>query len=321
MPTRWTLVAKLAGLAALAGCAALARPPKAMMRGLDHRRRRTQPGARPVLALCLAFAVALGGTACGGGGGSAPEASAQPAQRVPLPPLPPPTAADVTLLMMGNSHTEFNDLPQQLRALLSAGLGGRSVAVTVAPGWMFLDERWGDPASLALLRSQPWTVVVLQAQKYSTTGVFEYSTAGAEALIRASRAAGALPMMFPEWPRLGVPETARIYDLHATIARSEPACVAPIGQAWDLALQRFPALTLHAGDGNHSAPAGAFLAALMLYATLSDGPIQTLPDLQNGVDPSVQAQLRQVAADTLRSAPPRQHCPLDKPLSPKPGSE
>ena len=42
------------------------------------------------------------------------------------------------------------------------------------------------------------------------------------------------------------------------------ACVAPIGQAWDLSLARHPSLILHASDGNHSAPAGAFLAALLI---------------------------------------------------------
>ena len=79
-----------------------------------------------------------------------------------------------------------------------------------------------------------------------------YSTAEAVQLIRISREQRAVPVMFPEWPRRDVDETQRIYDLHASIAQSEPACVAPIGQAWDLALARDPTLTLHASDGNHS---------------------------------------------------------------------
>ena len=266
------------------------------------------------MVLLAVLGAATLGLACGGGGGGGAPAAAEPG----LPGLPP-VAAEVSLLMMGNSHTELNQLPQQLQALLAAGLG-RSASVVVAPGWMFLDERLGDPSSMALLRSRAWTAVVLQAQKYSSSGLFAYSTAEAEALIRASRAAGAQPLLFPEWPRRGVPETARIYDLHAGIARSEPACVAPVGQAFDLALQRLPSLALHAADGNHSSPAGAYLAALMLYATFVDGPLLSLPDLPNGVEATVQAQLRQVAADTVSNVPPRQHCPVDRPLGPKPGS-
>ena len=219
--------------------------------------------------------------------------------------------ADVTVLMMGNSHTSFNDLPRQLDAMLRAGLAGRSVATAEAPGWMFLDQRLSDAPSMQLMDSRRWSVVVLQAQKYSSSGLYRYSTREAEALIRKARRAGALPVLFPEWPRRGIAETQRIYDLHASIARAEPACVAPVGQAWDLAAQRLPNLALHAADGNHAVPAGSYLAALMLYATVTGASPLNLPNVDNGVDPGVQAQLRQVAADTAQTTPPRQFCPND----------
>jgi hypothetical protein len=219
--------------------------------------------------------------------------------------------ADVTVLMMGNSHTSSNSLPRQLQAMLHAGLAGPSVSVTTAPGWKFLDQRLADPASTALLHSRAWSVVVLQAQKYSTTGLYSYSTAEAEQWVQMSRAAGALPVMFPEWPRRGVDETDRIYQVHVSIARQQPACVAPIGQAWDLAKERHLAGGLHASDGNHSTTAGAFLTALVLYATVTGASPRALPDLSNGVSPQQQEQLRQVAADTVQAFPPRQFCPAD----------
>lgn len=234
---------------------------------------------------------------------------------------PAPASADVTVLMMGNSHTSYNALPQQLDAMLRAGLGPRSVATAEAPGWMFLDQRLADAASMRLLESRRWTVVVLQAQKYSTTGRNTYSTREAEELVRRARRAGALPVLFPEWPRRGVAETERIYALHESIARAEPACVAPVGQAWDLAARRFPQLPLHADDGNHAAPAGSYLAALMLYTTITGASPLALPDNDNGVPPAVQAQLRQVAADTAQAVPPRQHCPQDVPTGvPRPAA-
>jgi hypothetical protein len=165
---------------------------------------------------------------------------------------------------------------------------------------------------MALLRSQSWSFVILQAQKYSTSGQFQYSTAEAKALIRISREQRAVPVMFPEWPREGVDETQRIYDLHVAIAQAEPACVAPIGQAWDLALARDPALVLHAADGNHSAPAGAFLAALVLYATITGLSPLDLPALpQYPVDVATQATLRGIAAETVQTVPPRMWCPGD----------
>lgn len=237
--------------------------------------------------------------ACGGGSEAPPDRTA------------PPAAADVSVLMMGNSHAEGGDLPRQLTDLLRAGLPGKTVAVVLAPGRMFLDQRSTDAPSLALLRSQRWTAVVLQAQKYSSSGQVVYSTSEAESLIVLARGVGALPVLFPEWARLGIDETERIHALHTGMARRQPACVAAIGQAWDTALARHPGLRLHEADGNHANEAGAHLTALMLYASLTGQPPRALPAIAGAVDAQVQQWLRAAADDTLRDHPARQHCPAD----------
>jgi len=245
-------------------------------------------------ALLLAAALA----ACGGGGSTAAP--------------PPPVTADITILMFGNSHTAFNSLPDMLAAMVRAGRPGKSVAVSVAPGFLFLDERLNDPVSMAMFNGQKWSAVILQAQRYSTSGTVDYSIAEAVELVRRTRQMPALPVMFPEWPRLGINETQRIYDLHVSIARQQAACVPPIPQAFDLALARYPALVLHASDGNHSSPAGAFLAALVLYATLTGKAPLGLPQLDGfGVDAATQASLRGVADDQVRLLSPRLYCPND----------
>jgi hypothetical protein len=256
----------------------------------------------------VALLVCAGLGACGGGGGGGAE-TGTPAP--PTDPAPPAGTADLNVLMMGNSHTALGDLPRQLAELLRTGQPGRTVEVVVAPGWMFLEERVADAPTLTLLRSRRWSAVVLQAQKYSSSGQFSYSTAEAEALIRMVRTVPALPVLFPEWARFGVDETQRIYTLHTGIAGRQPACVPAIPQAWDLALARHPGLRLHDPDGNHANEAGAQLAALMLYASLTGVSPRGLPVLAGGVDAAVQQQLRQVAGDTLLAHPPRQHCPAD----------
>jgi hypothetical protein len=251
---------------------------------------------RPLVLLALLLG------ACGGGDGGGQN----------NPPSGSPASADIRLLFMGNSHTSSNDLTGMVAEMVRAARPGKTVASAEAPGWMFLDERSNDAASLNLLRSQNWTVVVLQAQKYSSSGQFTYSTAEAEELIRLARQQQAVPVMFPEWPRRDVAETQRIYDLHVSIAQEEAACVAPVGQAWDLALSRHPSLALHAADGNHSNAAGAFLAALILFATITGESPAGVPDLpQFGVDGGSQALLRAVAAETVRGWPPRGLCPSD----------
>jgi len=249
------------------------------------------------------IALSLFLVACGGGGDS---------QRGGATSGPPPFTADITLLFMGNSHTSFNDLSTMVADMVRAAKPGQSVASVEAPGFMFLEDRVPDAPSMDLLHSQDWSFVILQAQKYSTSGQFEYSTEEAKELIRMSRVQHAVPVMFPEWPLRNVAETQRIYDLHVSIAQAEPACVAPVGQAWDLALIRDGSLPLYADDGNHSRPPGAFLAALVLFATITGESPLDLPNLpQYPVDAAMQELLRGIAAETVATVPPRMWCPND----------
>ena len=199
--------------------------------------------------------------------------------------------------------------------MLQAARPGKTVAVTVAPDSFFLEEHLLSPKTVQLLEEQTWSAVILQAQKYSTSGLNSYSTQEAETMVRMARQSKALPVMFPEWPRRGVAETERIYNLHVSIAQKEPACVAPMGQVWELALQRHPELVLYAGDGNHAAAAGAHLSALVLLASLTGEFSISLPTVApSDIPASVQAQLKQVVADTLQSFDARKYCPGDNPV-------
>lgn len=260
-------------------------------------------------SLLLAGLFAL--ASCGGGDGASDPAP-------PPPPPPNPGVADTTLLFMGNSHTAAHGLPQTVGALVRAARPGRSVHVEVAPDWGFLEDHAANPRTLELLDRRRWSFVVLQAQKYSTSGQFSYPIEPAIELARKARVAGAVPILFPEWPRRGIPETQRIYDLHVSIAQREPACVAPIGQAWDLALARHPGLVLHDADGNHSAAPGAFLAAVVVASTITGTPPDAFPFVSAaGVDADTQGLLRRAAADTVLAYAPRQWCPAD-PYPPAP---
>jgi hypothetical protein len=248
---------------------------------------------------------------CGGGSGVAPT-PAPVSTPGPAPASDPAVAAaDMRILMLGNSHTTANNLPDMLAELLRAGRPGKTVVVMTS-GWGFLDEHLRNAATRRLFNSQKWSAVVFQAQQYSQSGTVDYPTTAAVEWVRMARAQQAVPVMFPEWSRRDVTETKLIFDLHVSIAQQQAACVAPIPQAWDLAAVRFPSMTLHASDGNHSAPDGAFLAALILYGTLTGESPLNLPVLAT-VDVSEQSQtrLRAVADEQLRLTPARQWCPDD----------
>ena len=219
-----------------------------------------------------------------------------------------PTAnmpASYNLLFMGNSHSSSHNLPELVAKLLKAGVPGASVNTTLASGYHFLDERLKHQASTKLFNEGNWSHVILQAQKYSTTGRYFYPTDAAEEWIRRTKAKNAQAVMFPEWPRRGNKEEGqRIHQLHQSIAKAEPACVAPIGLAWENAMQRNPRLKLHASDGNHAAYDGAFLTALVLYGTISQQDPAALPVISGlKLNPDTQAFLKQIAAETLKQHP------------------
>lgn len=261
---------------------------------------------RIFLPALIAAGLLVGGCGGGGSGGTAAPVA------VPPPETANPAAANISVLMFGNSHTVANGLPGMLATMLRAGRPGKTVAVVAADGYLTLEERMNHAASRAQLDSQKWSALVLQNQAYSTSGLFDYSITDAVEWVRLARLKGTLPVMFPEWPRRGIDETERIYGLHVRIAKLQPACVAPIPQAFDLALERFPTLALHADDGNHSSPTGAFLAAMVLYSTLTgESPLGLPLFAQYPFSAEVQANLRKVADDQVKLVSPALYCPGD----------
>ena len=255
---------------------------------------------RKIVKWLAALALGSSLSACGGGGGGASDGT------------PPVTQAQLGLLFFGNSHTEGNDLPATVEALVRTVRPGKSVGAVRGPGSMFLDERLGHEPSRALLGARRWSAVVLQAQKYSSSGTVAYSTAEAAQWVRLAREGGAVPVLFPEWSRRGVAETARILELHESIAAQAPACIAPIPQAWDIALAANPGLALHASDGNHANAAGSMLAAMVIAATITgDSPAAFGEIASATVDGPTQSRLRAAAAQAVAAHPPRRLCPAD----------
>ena len=213
--------------------------------------------------------------------------------------------SDYAVLLLGNSHSSRGDLPGMLQQLLASG-GNASAKVEAARHWAFLAERLEDGKTQEILGSRPWTHVVLQAQKYSTSGQYIYPTAAAEEWIRRSRSIGAQPILFPEWARRGnTEEGVRVHRLHLEIAAREPACVAPIGLAWEIMLDTNPGIRLHKSDGNHANRTGALLTAYVLYATITERPIKELPQAKiRGVPDEKQIMLRAAAEQAISLFPP-----------------
>jgi len=208
------------------------------------------------------------------------------------------SSTDFNILFIGNSHSRVNNLPNLVKILIETGMQDKNVDAQVAPYSGFLAEHLAIGSTKDLVESRAWTHVILQAQKYSSSGLYSYPTTAAENWIRIAKARNATPLLFPEWPRRGnFEEGQRVYDLHLYIASQEPACVAPIGLVWDQVITTHPSIVLHAPDGNHSSLAGALLTSYVFYQIITGNLASSLP-YTNQVDVSsfVQKQLRDIAS-------------------------
>jgi len=206
-------------------------------------------------------------------------------------------ASAYKVLLMGNSHA--SGLYPVLVDLLALGQPDKAIDVQLSSSGGFLDERVNDGFSHHDLESEPWTHVILQGQKYSTTGSYSYPTDAAEYWIRGSKQQGATPIMFPEHPREGNTwEGQTLWELHKGIADRENTCVAPVGLVWDEVVSRAPSLVLHQPDGNHASADGVLLSALVFYTIITGQPVESLPDLSGF---SIDAATEQLMKESVSS--------------------
>ncbi len=234
---------------------------------------------------------------------------------------PPADDRCLRVLFLGNSYTFVNDLPGTLAGLVRSG--GRSIETgMLATGGATLADHAADPATTAALADGRWTVVILQEQ--SVLPVSEADRTGsmvpaARSLASSAAAVGARPLLLETWAhRDGVPDRgvagyaamqARIDAAYEATARDLGASVAPVGQAWSAALRAAPGIDLWQPDGSHPSAAGTYLAACVLYASLTGRTPVGLP-AAGGISASDAAALQAVAGAVVLGDPGRWKLPV-----------
>ncbi len=203
------------------------------------------------------------------------------------------------LLFLGNSHTRNHSVPEMVKVMINAAIPSADVDYSIAPGIKFIDERLHDSRTRKLFDKKDFTHVMLQAQKYSQSRRKLYSTKEAERWVKMIHDKPAKAVMFPEWGQRGrLWEGEYVHNIYAGIAKKTSACIAPVGLAWDKALST-KRIKMHASDGNHANQTGAFLAALVLFETITGISAEKVPELKAyDISSDTQQFLRESAAQT-----------------------
>jgi hypothetical protein len=207
------------------------------------------------------------------------------------------------VLFIGNSHTFVNDVPGLLQALAAAA-GPEPLAVASdAPANYALIDHANSSAPEEITRGG-WSIVILQ-QGWTPAGVCRDTLRLATRILEGeARGAGVQVGVYQVWTPTDrpshMPGTIRSYELAAD---DVGAMLFPAAAAFRAALQRDPALPLYR-DGMHASGEGAYLVALVIYATIFERTpvglpttLTTLSGVTVHVAPAMAATLQQAAAD------------------------
>lgn len=219
----------------------------------------------------------------------------------------------VSVLFIGNSYTQANDLPQLTRQL--AGSLGKELTVgTKANGGFTFQNHCNDAQTFTAMHQQNWDVVVLQGQSQEPSfpdaqvdqNTLPFAVRLADSAYAINPCSNVLFYMTwgrengdPQWAPISTFDgmNERLYNAYMRMADSAEAMVAAVGASWKYVRDHHPAIQLYSGDGSHPSVAGSYLAACTFYVSLFREPVSGAP-YTAGLDAATASQL-QAAADAV----------------------
>lgn len=188
------------------------------------------------------------------------------------------------VFFLGNSYVYFNNLPGLVEGISDELPGPRIRAESHTHGGYSLRRHMGDghfaEAIDTVAAEKAWDAIVLQEQSALGTPLMDSisgklgSSRGFHEAVRGLvpniHQTGADAVLYMTWAKKRWPDQiSDLQEAYGSVGVELGIPVAPVGTAWDLALRRRPDLDLHLGDGSHPTPTGSYLAACVLYATLT----------------------------------------------------
>jgi hypothetical protein len=191
-------------------------------------------------------------------------------------------------LFIGNSYTQYNNLPS-LVANLAAADGINMVVDSYTPGGYTFQQHSTDPFAIAKINSQQWDFVILQEQSQRpsfspaqvASQVYPYA-AVLDSLILNNNPCSET-VFYMTWGRKNGDASncgnyppictydgmqARLRESYMEMGMNNQATVSPVGAAWKLVRTWNPNFDLYVSDESHPSLHGSYLAACVHYATL-----------------------------------------------------
>lgn len=187
--------------------------------------------------------------------------------------------ADVSILFIGNSHTAYNRIPDQVARLLEGEWPGKKIFCQsrLALG-KSLAFHQADEQTNAEVNAGPWDFIVLQGHQFASGNADDQLSASSHFSQLAKRE-NCKVILYATWGhKNSEPAGMQIYQHLKTIAQKNGDYIAPVGIAWDRVRQQRPELELYLPDNNHASVHGGYLAALVITNTLTGRKVNTRLD-------------------------------------------
>ena len=231
--------------------------------------------------------------------------SEAPSATPTLKPPTPTTESTDKILFVGNSFTFWNNsLEYHMEQLAGSAdiplvIEADAVVMAGAP----LKQMWEYTRTREKIGEGAYDVVVLQEDIPETlVDTFHEYARKFDAEIKE---AGAEPVLFMAWSyeRLNWITMEEIAQAHRDIATELGIEVAPVGLAWQRAMEERPDLDMYDLDREHPSIYGTYLAVNVVYATVfGESPIGLayLPSESGGVTEEEAAFLQRIAWETVQ---------------------
>ncbi|MEZ5071943.1 MAG: hypothetical protein R2751_13530 [Bacteroidales bacterium] len=244
------------------------------------------------------------------------------------------SAAPAKVLCIGSSYTNFNDLPGLLQGMADNRCGAcLEVHERTHNGW-FLADHAADETTRAVIRSEAWDVVILQGSSIHLAYPFYFPEPSVfdaleelKALILENRSQTRIVFFLPWAWEEGLTFASgrtedyfrmqdRILSNSLRYASELDLILAPVGMAWTRILQDpdLPEHYLHDPDLHHPNLRGSYLAACVLFSTLTGESTEGSP-FPASLTGEVARSLQEAGSNTVRENPEIWRIPEAGPLA------
>jgi hypothetical protein len=230
--------------------------------------------------VALASLLAFSFIACPLRGGTAQEQKEpQKEQQKEKPKKKEKKPRSTKILFIGGSFVYYNNLPDIFAKLaLAGGAGLVETGMVALPGWS-LKDHWQKGDAHKVLRDKDWNFVVLQDGSLVGAEAKPEGKPGGDPVgafrpfarnwAQVVQDVDAVPVFFLTWARKDAPDGQTFLNsAYFDVAKEVQAKVAAVGIAWGQVQKGHPEIELYASDGVNPSPAGSYLAACAIYATM-----------------------------------------------------